>query len=123
MIAQADSIPPSLPEEAAISIVTLAELHYGVLAAKDESARQYRLRRLGAIESAFQPLGIDVAVARAFATVSHAVKLAGRQPRGRRTMDLWIAATALAHDLPLYTRNPEDFMGLDGLVEVRPGTP
>jgi predicted nucleic acid-binding protein len=57
-------------------------------------------------------------VARAFAAVAHAVKLAGRQPRAR-VMDLWIAATALSHGLPLYTRNPDDFQGLDELIEVR----
>jgi hypothetical protein len=51
-------------------------------------------------------------------TVAHAVKAAGRQPRAR-VMDLWIAATALTHHLPLYTRNAEDFAGLQNLIEVR----
>jgi predicted nucleic acid-binding protein len=123
VIARADAVPSSLPDEAAISIVTLAELHYGVLVAKDEEVRQYRLRRLGVIEATFQPISIDAAVARAFATVSNAVRLAGRQPRGRRTMDLWIAATALAHGLSVYTHNPDDFVGLENLIEVRPIVP
>ena len=107
-----------LPDEAAISVASLAELHYGVLVARDE-VRQERLRRLGAIESTFEPLPIDAAVARAFAAVAHAVKSAGRQPRAR-IMDLWIAATALTHGLPLYTRNLDDFAALSELVEVRP---
>ncbi len=107
-----------LPEESAISVASLAELHYGVLVAKDEAIRHLRLRRLGAIESALQPLPIDATVARAFATIAHAVKVAGRQPRAR-TMDLWIAATALAERLPLYTRNPADFVGLEQLVEIK----
>jgi predicted nucleic acid-binding protein len=107
-----------LPDEAAISVATLAELHYGILVAKTEEARQRRLRRLGAIESTFRTLPIDAAIGRAFATVAHAVKIAGRQPRAR-VMDLWIAATALAHDVPLYTRNPEDFVGLDRLLDLR----
>jgi hypothetical protein len=107
-----------LPDEAAISVASLAELHYGVLVARDE-VRQERLRRLGAIESTFEPLPIDAAVARAFAAVAHAVKSAGRQPRAR-VMDLWIAATALTHGLPLYTRNLDDFAALSELVEVRP---
>lgn len=107
-----------LPEESAISVATLAELHYGVLVAKDDVTRQVRLRRLGVIEATFQPIFVDAAIARAFATVAHAVKIAGRQPRGR-VMDLWIAATALALGFPLYTRNREDFVGLDELVVVR----
>ena len=123
VIAQADTVPSSLPDEAAISIVTLAELHYGVLVAKDDAVRQHRLRRLGVIEATFQPISVDAAVARAFATVSNAVRLVGRQPRGRRTMDLWIAATALAHGLAVYTYNPDDFAGLESLVEVRPAAP
>lgn len=108
----------SLPPEIAISVATLAELHYGVLVSKDDQKRQHRLRRLGIIEATLQPLPIDAAVARAFATVAHAVKTTGRQPRAR-VMDLWIAATALAHHLPLYTRNGEDFEGLGSLIEVR----
>jgi toxin FitB len=114
------NVVQSLPQEVAISVATLAELHYGVLVAKDDIARQHRLRRLGVIEATFQPLPIDAGVARAFAAVAHAVKTAGRQPRSR-VMDLWIAATALTHQMPLYTRNPEDFEGLEGLIQVRIG--
>lgn len=113
-------IAESLPQEVSISVATLAELHYGVLVAKDDIARQHRLRRLGVIEATFQPLPIDAAVARAFAAVAHAVKSVGRQPRSR-VMDLWIAATALTHQMPLYTRNPEDFEGLEDLIEIRIG--
>jgi predicted nucleic acid-binding protein len=108
----------SLPQEIAISVVTLAELHFGVLVAKDDETRQHRLRRLGIIEATLQPILIDALIARAFATVAHAVKAAGRQPRAR-IMDLWIAATALALRLPLYTRNPQDFEGLHSLIQVR----
>jgi toxin FitB len=108
----------SLPQEIAISVATLAELHFGVLVAKDDETRQHRLRRLGIIEATFQPVPIDAPIARAFAAVAQAVKAAGRQPRAR-IMDLWIAATALALRIPLYTRNPQDFEGLQGLIEVR----
>jgi toxin FitB len=120
LIARQDDadVAQSLPQEVSISVATLAELHYGVLVAKDDIARQHRLRRLGVIEATFQPLPIDAAVARSFAAVAHAVKTAGRQPRSR-IMDLWIAATALTHRIPLYTRNPEDFEGLENLIEVR----
>jgi toxin FitB len=108
----------SLPREIAISVATLAELHFGVLVAKDDETRQHRLRRLGIIEATFQPIPIDAPIARAFAAVAQAVKAAGRQPRAR-IMDLWIAATALALRIPLYTRNPQDFEGLQGLIQVR----
>src|SRR5688572_8095710 len=73
----------SLPQEVAISVATLAELHYGVLVAKDDGTRQHRLQRLGIIESTFHALPIDASVARAFAAVAQAVKAAGRQPRSR----------------------------------------
>jgi predicted nucleic acid-binding protein len=119
VIAHADDVRlESLPEEAAISVATLAELHYGVLAAKDDVTRQHRLERLGQVEAGFQPLLIDAAVARAFARVAHVVKLAGRQPRAR-VMDLWIAATALNHGLVLYTRDQEAFVPLGELLEIR----
>ena len=113
-----EDIAAQLPEEAAISVATLAELHYGVLVAKDDMTRRHRLRRLAAVETSFSPLEIDVAVARAYAAVAHEVKTAGAQPRSR-VMDLWIAATALAHGVPVYTRNRSDFDVLKNLVEVR----
>lgn len=120
LIAQDDQAAAfDLPAELAISVATLAELHYGVLIAKNDEIRRHRLRRMGVIESTFQPIPIDPSIARAFATVAHAVQRAGRKPRAR-TMDLWIAATALALELPLFTRNAADFIGLEGLVVVRP---
>ena len=107
-----------LPGELAISSVTLAELHFGVLLAKDDFTRQYRLRRLGMVEATIQSLSIDPSVARAYGTVAHMVKAIGRQPRSR-VMDLLIAATALAHGIPLYTRNAKDIEGLQRLIDVR----
>lgn len=108
----------ALPDEAAISVVTLAELHYGVLVAKDDVTRRQRLRRLAEVETSFSPLGIDEATTRAYATVAHTVKMAGAQPRSR-VMDLWIAATALAHGVPVYTRNRGDFDALKSLIVVK----
>ena len=107
-----------LPDAMAISAASLAELHYGVLVARDDARRQQRLRRLGVIEATFEPIPLDAGIARAFATVAHTIKTAGRQPRAR-VMDLWIAATALAKDIPLLTRNVQDFEGLEDLIEVR----
>lgn len=106
-----------LPEESAISTATLAELHFGVLLARDDQARRSRLRRLSEVESRFEALPVDGAVARSYGALAHAVAVARRKPRAR-TMDLLIAATAHAHRVALYTRDRRDLRPLDGLLEV-----
>jgi toxin FitB len=93
-----------LPDEAAISAATLAELHFGVLLATDDRVRAERLRRLTEVESRFDPLPIDAAVARSHGMLAHRTVLAGRSVR-RRSLDLLIAATAHALGVPLYTRD------------------
>ena len=108
----------SLPAELAISAVTLAELAAGPHATADPEERARRQDRLQRAEATFEPVQVDAEVARAYGRVYAAVRASGRQARGRRARDLLIAATALARDLPLYTRNPADFNGLDGLLEV-----
>jgi len=104
--------------EIAISCVTLAELHFGVLVAKNLDDRAERLRRLLFLQRRFDALPMDEAVAAGYGQIAAAVASAGRQPRAR-SMDLLIAATALAHSATLYTRNINDFDGLADLVEVR----
>ena len=109
---------PVLEGELAISVVTVAELHFGVLVASDQKARAERLRRLSVLQRAFDPLPVDDAVAASYGQLAAAVVVAaGRQPRAR-TMDILIAATAHAHGARLYTRNADDFRGLDALVDV-----
>lgn len=108
-----------LPGELAISSATLAELHFGILVARDTTRRAERLRRLTALQRMFDALPVDDAVAASYGQLAAAVVEAGRQPRAR-TMDLLIAATAHAHDARLYTRNAADFVGLEDLVEVVP---
>ena len=108
---------PVLEGELAISVVTIAELHFGVLVAHDQRVRAERLRRLSVLQRAFDALPVDDAVAASYGQLAAAVVAAGRQPRAR-TMDILIAATAHAHDARLYTRNADDFRGLEGLVEV-----
>lgn len=110
--------PADLPAEIALSAVTLAELAAGPHATADPDERARRQDRLQRAESTFEPLPIDGAVARAYGRIYSAVAAAGRKARGRRAFDLLIAATALAAGLPLYTRNPEDFAELAGLLEV-----
>jgi toxin FitB len=106
-----------LDGELAISAITLAELHFGVLVAKESKVRAERLRRLLVLQRTFDALPVDEAVAASYGQVASAVVEAGRQPRAR-SMDLLIAATAHAHSARLYTRNAGDFDGLDDLVDV-----
>ena len=103
--------------ELAVSVATLAELHYGVLVARERTVRAERLRRLSLLQRRFDALPVDEAVAASYGELAAAVVEAGRQPRAR-TMDLLIAATAHAHSARLYTRNAADFVGLEDLVEV-----
>ena len=112
----ADGIAP-VPGVLAISAVTLAELHFGVLVAKTSQVRADRLRRLSILQQHFDALPVDDAVAVSYGRLAAAVVDAGRQPR-RRVMDLLIAATAHAHGARLYTRNAEDFAGLEDLITV-----
>lgn len=114
-----DSIPPDeLPAEVAISAVTMAELAAGPHATADTQERARRQERLQRAEALFEPLPVDGAVARAYGLVYAEVSAGGRQTRGRRALDLLIAATAVAHELPLYTGNTDDFAGLGRLIEV-----
>lgn len=109
---------PGLPDaEVAISAISLAELHFGVLVARTVADRAERLRRLGLIEKTFDALPVDDAVARAYGRLAAAVALAGRQPRAR-VADLLIAATAVSQQATLWTRNAEDLRGLEGLIEI-----
>jgi predicted nucleic acid-binding protein len=80
--------------------------------------RAPRLDRLQRIEAVFDGLPFDAAAARAYGRLVAAVAAVGRKARGKRALDLLIAATAVAEALPLYTRNPNDFAGLEDIVEV-----
>jgi predicted nucleic acid-binding protein len=110
--------PDVLPLEVAVSAVTFAELSAGPHATADPAERARRQDRLQRAEAVFDPLPLDAGAARAYGRVYAAVAAGGRKARGRRAVDLLIAATALAADLPLYTRNPRDFTGLDDLIEI-----
>jgi predicted nucleic acid-binding protein len=114
----ATDVPP-LTGELAVSSATVAELHFGVLVARDAGRRAERLRRLTALQRDFDALPVDDAVAASYGQLAAAVVDAGRQPRAR-TMDLLIAATAHAHDARLYTRNASDLVGLESLIEIVP---
>ena len=110
--------PGDLPLELAVSAITMAELAAGPHATADPAERARRQDRLQRAEATFEPLPVDAAVARAYGRVYAAVGAAGRKARGRRAVDLFIAATAVAAGLPLYTLNPHDFAGLSHMLEI-----
>jgi toxin FitB len=105
--------------EAAISVASLAELHFGVLVAADEDERARRTQRLGAIESTFEALPITSEIAREWGRLAAAVRNRGGQPR-RRAIDLVIAATANSHAVPLLTHNSGGFQIISDLTDARP---
>jgi predicted nucleic acid-binding protein len=109
-----------LPLEIAVSAITLAELAAGPHTTTDPAERAARQDRLQRIEATFEALPFDGASARAYGRVYAAVVVGGQKARRRRAVDLLIAATAAAEALPLYTRNPDDFSGLQGVVEIVP---
>jgi predicted nucleic acid-binding protein len=96
----------TLPAMAAVSVVTLAELHLGVLLTEDPRVRAQRLQTLSSVEALFESLPVDAAVARNFAEIVAEARRQGRRPK---IMDTWIAATAVTHRLPVYTQD-EDFL-------------
>ncbi len=118
VIRYAEVEPKRLPAEMAISTLTLAELTAGPLATDDELERARRQERLQRFEAGVESLTFSPSCARAYGYVYAATLAGGRKPRGVRAVDLMIAATALAHDLPLYTLNAKDLRGLEGLVKV-----
>jgi predicted nucleic acid-binding protein len=115
--------PADLPDEMAISAITLAELSAGpheVPGNDEQHAHAERARRLEILqraESEFDAVPFDAEAARVYGRVAAAVVAAGRKPR-RRIADLMIAATAIAQGLPLYTTNPGDFAGLETLTPI-----
>lgn len=107
----------TLPIEAIISAVTLAELSVGPLVARTEDERAERQAALQHVEANFDPVPFDAAAARAFGRVAASLRRAGRTTSAR-AYDALIAATALASDLPVYTCHPNDFKGIDGLEVI-----
>ena len=106
-----------LPDEPLITAVTLAELSVGPLVATDERQRSARQAHLQQAEADFEALPFDAGAARAFGQVAASLRRAGRKPAAR-AYDAMIAATAIAHQLPVYTCNPADFAGIDGLEVI-----
>ncbi|MET8138162.1 type II toxin-antitoxin system VapC family toxin [Streptomyces sp. NPDC005251] len=127
--------PQELPAEVAISSITLAELSAGPHQVRGNSEQSdydehaERARRMDVLQRAeneFDPIPFDAEAARIYGRICAAVMSVGRTPR-RRVADLMIASIAAAEGLPLFTTNPDDFKGLDGIVTIvsvsRPVTP
>jgi predicted nucleic acid-binding protein len=112
-------IPASvaLPEELLLTTVSLAELTVGPLVATGDIERAERQAQLQQAEAGFDPLPFDRPAAHAFGRVAASLRKAGRKVEAR-SFDAMIAAIALANELPLYTCNPGDFSGIDGLTVV-----
>ena len=109
--------PSSLPARPLISAITLAELSVGPLVAPTEEIRASRQAHVQQAEATFDPLPFDAAAARAFGGVAGSLRRAGRTPTVH-AFDAMIAAIAIANDLPIYTVNPDDFLGIDLLTVV-----
>lgn len=111
-----------LPDEPLISAITLAELSVGPLVAGSPREREARQAHLQQAEADFDPLPFDEAAARAFGQVAASLRRAGRKTAAR-AYDAMIAAIAIANGMAVYTSNPDDFVGIDGLEVVRVDVP
>jgi predicted nucleic acid-binding protein len=109
---------PPADVEGAISVASLAELHFGVLVATEDDERARRTDRLAAVEAAFDPIPVTTEVARAWGRLAAAVTRRGGNPR-RRQIDLVIAATAIVEKVPLLTHDVADLRVIADLVDVR----
>ena len=111
------AVVAALPDEMAISAITAAELAAGPLLATTPIEAAKRQSRLQEVESRLEPIPFDGAAVRSYGLIVAAVVREGRKPRSRFA-DLLIAATAHANHLDLYSRNAEDFAGLEELIRV-----
>jgi predicted nucleic acid-binding protein len=116
LISESEGLPLSEPPlEAAVSVVTLAELEVGVLTAADEETRSRRLETLVSARERAEGLEVDQRIASAYARLVAEARKRGRRPRAN---DTWIAATALVHEIPVVTRD-RDFESFEGVEVIR----
>lgn len=106
-----------LPDDVAVSVVSIAELEVGVLMARDAGTRGQRLRTLTEVRSLSGALPIDERTASAYARLAANVLGEGRKPR---VHDTWIAATALANGAEVWTQDADfsDFADAVSVVRV-----
>jgi predicted nucleic acid-binding protein len=106
-----------LPDESAISAVTLAELAAGPHATENKDERARRQDRLQWATATWDPLPFDAESARMYGRIFAAARASGQSSRARLA-DLLIASTAAANGLPLYTRKPSDFDALKRILKI-----
>lgn len=109
--------PAVLPDEPLICAITLAELSVGPLVAATDEERAARQAHLQQAEADFDPLPFDADAARAFGQVAASLRRHGRKTSAR-SYDAMIAAVALSRSLPVYTCDPDDFAGIEGLAVI-----
>ena len=114
-VEQGRQLKRPLPDEVAVSVVTLAELELGVLMARDGPTRATRLNTLTRVREETAGLPADGRVASAYARLAAAELQAGRKPR---VHDAWIAATALVHGAEVWTQD-QDFTNFASVTIVR----
>ncbi len=110
-----------LPTRCFVSAITLAELSVGPLVARTDAERVARQSVLQQVEADFHPIPFDDRAARAFGRVAAQLRASGRKTTAR-AYDALIAATAVANDLPVFTRNPDDFAAIESLTVVTMNT-
>jgi tRNA(fMet)-specific endonuclease VapC len=106
-----------LPTRCFVTAITLAELSVGPLVATNDVERSARQSVRQQVEADFHPIPFDDRAARAFGRVAAELRASGRKTTAR-AYDALIAATAVANDLPVFTRNPGDFSGIELLTVV-----
>lgn len=109
--------PECLPKYPAITTITLAELSVGPHVTTNNIERAARQAHLQQAESDFEPIPFDAAAARAFGRVASDLRSVGRKTKAR-AYDALIASIAVAQQMPLYSANPDDFLGITELELV-----
>jgi predicted nucleic acid-binding protein len=117
LLPRLDRSSAALPDVGIISTITLAELAVGPHLASTEADRAARIAEVQHAEADFEVLPFDAPAARVFGLVASDLRRDGRKSRAR-SFDAMIAAVAVANELPLYTCNPADFAGIEGLEVV-----
>ena len=115
--AQDPQVAQALPAEVAVTTITLAELASGPVLTRDPQEQARRQIRLQQAEALFGSIDFDVAAARSYGLVVATAAASGRSHRQHKA-DFMIAAVAHSHGLALYTRNPDDFRGLEDLISI-----
>jgi predicted nucleic acid-binding protein len=112
---QRRAVAANVPDDLAVSVVTVGELFLGVILADDPEQRTARLRTVAFVQSNFEPLPVDEAAAHAWADLVGALRRAGRRAP---VNDAWIAAIAISRQMPVVTQD-DDYDAMPGVAVIR----